>query len=60
MFESGDPVFAWAIGKALLIMIVSVGTLVYLAWAVTCRRESTAFIEVALKRLLPRTRHINR
>jgi hypothetical protein len=60
VFESGDPAFAWAIGKALLIVIVSVGTLVCLAWAVTCRRESTAFVEIALKRLLPKTRHITR
>jgi hypothetical protein len=30
-----DAVFAWAIGKALLIMIIAFGTLIYLAWAVT-------------------------
>ena len=60
MFESGDAVFAWTIGKALLIVIVSLGALVYLAWAVTCRRESTVFVEIALKRLLPRSRHITR
>ena len=35
MFDSNDPVFAWAVGKALLIVIVSIGILVYLAWAVT-------------------------
>ena len=35
MFESVDPVFAWAIGKALLIVIVSFGVLVYAAYAVT-------------------------
>lgn len=35
MFESVDPVFAWAIGKALLIVIVSFGALVYAAYAVT-------------------------
>ena len=51
MFESGGAVFAWAIGKALLLVIVSFGALVYLVWAVTWRRESTAFVEIALKRL---------
>ena len=35
MFESVDPVFAWAIGRALLIVIVSFGALVYAAYAVT-------------------------
>jgi hypothetical protein len=30
---SDDVVFAWAIGKALLIVIVAVGTLIYAAWA---------------------------
>jgi hypothetical protein len=35
VFESVDPVFAWAIGKALLIVIVSFGVLVYAAYAVT-------------------------
>lgn len=33
-----EAVFTWAIGKALLIVIGSFGTLVYLAWAVTCPR----------------------
>jgi hypothetical protein len=31
---SDEVVFAWAIGKALLILIVSVAALVYTAWAV--------------------------
>jgi hypothetical protein len=31
---SDEVVFAWAIGKALLIVIVCVGTLIYAAWAV--------------------------
>ena len=35
MFALDDPIFAWAIGKALLIMVASVGILVYAAWAVT-------------------------
>lgn len=40
MFASDDVVFAWAIGKALLIVIVSVGTLVYAAWAVTWQKDA--------------------
>jgi hypothetical protein len=39
VFDSNDPVFAWAVGKALLIVIVSIGILVYLAWAVTRQNE---------------------
>jgi hypothetical protein len=35
MIASDDVVFAWAIGKALLIVIVSFGVLIYAAWAVT-------------------------
>jgi hypothetical protein len=35
-----DAVFAWAIGKALLIVIISFGALVYLAWAVTWPKAS--------------------
>ena len=57
MFESGNAVFAWAIGKALLIVILSFGTLVDLAWAVTWRSDSAAFVEIALERL-PEKRHI--
>ena len=40
MFPSDDVVFAWAIGKALLIVIVSFGTLVYAAWAVTWQEKN--------------------
>jgi hypothetical protein len=39
VFASDDLVFAWAIGKALLIVIVSFDTLVYAAWAVTWQRK---------------------
>jgi hypothetical protein len=35
VFASDDVVFAWAIGKALLIVIVTFGILVYTAWAAT-------------------------
>jgi len=38
MFVSDDVVFAWAIEKALLIVIVAFGILVYAAWAVTWQR----------------------
>jgi len=40
VFPSDDVVFAWAIGKALLIVIVSFGTLVYAAWAVTWQEKN--------------------
>lgn len=39
MFDSDDVVFVWAVGKAMLIVIVSAAALVYLAWAVTWKRE---------------------
>ena len=35
-----DAVFAWAIGKALLIVTISFGALIYLAWAVTWPKAS--------------------
>jgi hypothetical protein len=35
MFTSEELVFAWPIGKALLIVMVAFGTLVYAAWAGT-------------------------
>ena len=35
-----DAVFAWAIEKALLIVIISFGALIYLAWAVTWPKAS--------------------
>jgi len=44
VFASDDPVFAWAIGKALLIAIVSVGILVYAAWAVTWQRKDAVHV----------------
>ena len=44
MFDSEDVVFAWAFGKAFLIVIVSFGFLIYLAWAVTWRRENAALV----------------
>jgi hypothetical protein len=46
VFESDDVVFAWAIGKALMIVIVSFSTLVYLAWAVTWKRENAAHVGI--------------
>jgi hypothetical protein len=42
VFASDDVVFAWAIGKALLIVIFSVGTLVYVAWAATYQKKKKA------------------
>jgi hypothetical protein len=46
VFDSEDVVFAWAIGKALLIVIVSVGALVYVAWVVTRKREIAPRVEI--------------
>jgi hypothetical protein len=37
MATSDEVAFAWAIGKALLIVMVSCGVLVYAAWAGTRR-----------------------
>jgi hypothetical protein len=45
VFASEDVVFAWAMGKALLIVIVSIGILVYLAWVVTRPEEIAAPLE---------------
>jgi hypothetical protein len=42
MFGSDDVVFAWAIGKALLIVVVAFGILVYAAWVVTRQGEDAA------------------
>jgi len=47
VIASDDVVFAWAIGKALLIVIVSFGTLVYAAWAVTRQRKKVAHVEIS-------------
>jgi hypothetical protein len=44
MIASDDVVFAWAIGKALLIVIVSLGILVYAAWAVARQTENAAHV----------------
>jgi hypothetical protein len=47
MFASDDAVFAWAIGKALLIVIVSFGTLVYAAWAwATWQMKNAEHVEI--------------
>jgi hypothetical protein len=51
VFASDDVVFAWAIGKALLIVIVSFATLgyaawVYAAWAVSWQRKNVAHLEI--------------
>ena len=37
--------FAWAIGKALLIVMVSFGTVVYAAWAVTWPKKEVRMVE---------------
>lgn len=37
MFSSDELVFAWPIGKALLIVIVAFSVLIYAAWAGTRR-----------------------
>jgi hypothetical protein len=42
VFDSDDIVFAWAIGKALLILIVSIGTLIYIAWVAARKMEISA------------------
>ena len=47
MLASDDVLFAWAIGKALLIVIVSFGTLVYLAWAVTYREKNATHVGIS-------------
>jgi hypothetical protein len=46
VFETDDVVFAWAIGKALMIVIVSFSTLVYLAWALTWKRRNAAHVGI--------------
>src|SRR5882757_2017419 len=57
VFASDDVVFAWAIGKALLIVIVSFGTLVYAAWAATYQLKNVTHVgmskDSALKYKLP-------
>ena len=46
MIASDDVVFAWAIGKALLIVIASFGILVYAAWAVTYKNKNATQVEI--------------
>ncbi len=46
MVDSDDVVFAWAVGKALLIVIVSIGVLVYIAWVATRKNETIASVEI--------------
>jgi hypothetical protein len=57
VIDGDDLVFAWAIGKALLIVAVSLGALLYLAWAVTRQRKHEAQVAIsklgALKRKSP-------
>ena len=47
MFASDDVVFAWAIGKALLIVIFSFATLVYVAWAATYQKKNDTRIGIS-------------
>jgi hypothetical protein len=44
VFALDDPVFAWAVAKALLIVIVAFGILIYAAWAVTRQRQNATHI----------------
>jgi hypothetical protein len=57
VFASDDVVFAWVIEKALLIVIISFGTLVYVAWAATYPKKNARHVGVsndgALKYKLP-------
>jgi hypothetical protein len=57
VFASDDVVFAWVIGKALLIVIISFGTLVYVAWAATYPKKNARHVGIsngsALKYKLP-------
>jgi hypothetical protein len=42
MFTSDELVFVWPIGKALLVVIVSIGILVYAAWVGTKRMSDSS------------------
>jgi hypothetical protein len=57
VFASDDVVFAWAIGKALLIVIISFGAVVYVAWAATHPKKNARHVGIsnhgALKYKLP-------
>jgi hypothetical protein len=44
VFASDDPVFAWAVAKALLIAIVAFVVLIYAAWAATRQRRDAAHV----------------
>jgi hypothetical protein len=46
VFDSEDIVFVWAIGKALLVVIVSIGALVYIAWVATRKSKISAPAEI--------------
>ncbi len=46
VFDSEDVVFVWAIGKALLIVIVSVSALLYIAWVATRTTEVGARVDL--------------
>lgn len=46
MFDSDNVIFAWAMGKAMLIVSVSIGALVCLAWAVTRKKEIAAQVGI--------------
>jgi hypothetical protein len=46
VFDSEDVVFVWAIGKALLIVIVSLSALLYIAWVATRKTEIVARVDI--------------
>ena len=46
MLDPEDVVFAWAIGKALLTGMVSIGALIYVAWILTRKMEITAHVGI--------------
>jgi hypothetical protein len=52
VLASDDVIFAWAIGKALLIVIVSPGALVYVAWAVIYKHEPATHVGISKDRAL--------
>jgi hypothetical protein len=52
VLSSDDLVFFWAIARASLIVVVSCGILVYLAWAVTRPRNSAAHVEASNRKTL--------
>jgi hypothetical protein len=46
VFDSDDVVFAWAIGKAILIVVVALVILAYAAWVVTRQSEDAAQVGI--------------